>query len=259
MAASHGERGTARRGDYFRSGRFRQDRYVLVFILILVTIISSAFLSDGAPGLLLTLALQGITLSVTLRTSEVGPKLRLVGEITSVAVLVGVAALLLSGNIGPARFAYGLSMIALVALTPFVIVKRLVAHPFVNIDTVAGAADIYLLFGLFFAVVYSFVGAYLSHGSGLPAQAFFIASRPVAGNDFIYYSFVTLTTVGYGDIVASTEIGRMLSITEALLGQLYLVIVVALLVANIGRTRKHKLVGSSQLAEAETNVAQETS
>jgi voltage-gated potassium channel Kch len=144
-------------------------------------------------------------------------------------------------------------MIALVAFTPFVIVRRLAAHPFVNIDTVAGAADIYLLFGLFFAVVYGFVGTYLAHGSGNPAEAFFIASRPVAGTDFVYYSFVTLTTVGYGDIVASTPIGRMLSITEALLGQLYLVIVVALLVANIGRSRQKRLIGSAALADGETD------
>jgi len=53
----------------------------------------------------------------------------------------------------------------------------------------------------------------------------------------MYYSFVTLTTVGYGDLTASTAIGRMLSVTEALVGQLYLVTVVAILVSNMGRSR----------------------
>ncbi len=57
-------------------------------------------------------------------------------------------------------------------------------------------------------------------------------------SDFVYYSFVTLTTVGYGDLTASTGIGRMLSVTEALVGQLYLVTVVAILVSNLGRNRK---------------------
>jgi len=55
--------------------------------------------------------------------------------------------------------------------------------------------------------------------------------------DFLYYSFVTLTTVGYGDVTAATNLGRMLSVIEALVGQLYLVIVVALIVSNIGRER----------------------
>ncbi len=53
----------------------------------------------------------------------------------------------------------------------------------------------------------------------------------------MYYSFVTLSTLGYGDLTARTDLGRMLSVSEALLGQLYLVSVVALLVANLGRSR----------------------
>jgi hypothetical protein len=55
--------------------------------------------------------------------------------------------------------------------------------------------------------------------------------------DFVYYSFVTMTTLGYGDLTARANLGRMLSVTEALFGQLYLVSVVAVLVANIGRQR----------------------
>jgi len=224
---------------YVRGGRFlHKDRYALVFVLILLTILSSAVMRDGTIGLLATLFLQTITLFVTLRTSEAGPRMRRVAEITAVAVLLGVGAVIVSGNIGPARLAYGFSMIVLVAFTPMVIARRLVSHPTININTVTGAADIYLLFGLFFAVVYGFAGEIIGHGTMPAVQAFFIASRPLTSNDFIYYSFVTLTTTGYGDIVAATSMGRMLSITEALIGQLYLVTVVALLVANIGRQRR---------------------
>ena len=56
--------------------------------------------------------------------------------------------------------------------------------------------------------------------------------------DYVYFSFVTLTTVGYGDLTARQDVGRMCSILEALFGQLYLVSVVALLVANMGRSRR---------------------
>jgi voltage-gated potassium channel Kch len=55
--------------------------------------------------------------------------------------------------------------------------------------------------------------------------------------DFLYFSYVTLTTVGYGDLTAAGDLGRMLAVTEALLGQLYLVTVVALVIGNIGRER----------------------
>jgi hypothetical protein len=54
----------------------------------------------------------------------------------------------------------------------------------------------------------------------------------------VYFSFVTLTTVGYGDLTASNEVGRAVAILEALAGQLYLVTIVALFVSNLGRERQ---------------------
>jgi hypothetical protein len=90
-----------------------------------------------------------------------------------------------------------------------------------------------------FSVFYSLIGTVLAMMWHAPnASVFFIASRPLGPSDFPYYSFVTLTTVGYGDIIASVPFGRMLSVCEALIGQLYLVTVLAVLVANIGRSRR---------------------
>jgi hypothetical protein len=54
----------------------------------------------------------------------------------------------------------------------------------------------------------------------------------------VYFSYVTMSTVGYGDLTARGDLGRMLAVTEALLGQLYLVTIVALLVGNLGRVRR---------------------
>ena len=47
-----------------------------------------------------------------------------------------------------------------------------------------------------------------------------------------------MTTTGYGDFVAGTEPGRALSVFEAVVGQVYLVTVVALIVANLGKGRR---------------------
>jgi hypothetical protein len=55
--------------------------------------------------------------------------------------------------------------------------------------------------------------------------------------DFLYFSLVTLTTTGYGDLAARSALGRKLAVTEALSEQVYLVTVVAVLVGNIGRVR----------------------
>jgi uncharacterized membrane protein len=59
-------------------------------------------------------------------------------------------------------------------------------------------------------------------------------------SDFLYFSFATLTTVGYGDLVTTNELGRSLAIFEALIGQIYLVTVVALIIANMGRGRSRR-------------------
>jgi hypothetical protein len=215
----------------------KRDLYAMVFVLILATIIASAALGDGAWGLIATLVLQATTLWIALRASDIGTKAQLFTVAVAGLVIVSVAAAILTHNLQPARIASTATMVLLVGITPVVIVRELVKRPVINLTTVMGAADIYLLFGLFFAMVYNLMGAIASHGASSALEAFFYSSRPLTQSDFIYYSYVTLTTVGFGDVTAASSLGRMLSVTEALIGQLYLVTVVALLVGNFGRSR----------------------
>jgi len=56
----------------------------------------------------------------------------------------------------------------------------------------------------------------------------------------MYYAFITLTTVGYGDFVPHSDVARMIAVTEALIGQVYLVTIVALLVSQVGRRRPRR-------------------
>ena len=225
-----------------------KDRYVLVFVLVMITILLNAFLTQSAVGMILFAMSLLLTLVVTLVTSN-SERRTVVLAGAGVAVLFAVAVvgqMLGMATIG--RIGFKLATVATCLVVPFVIGRRVVQHPRVTLNTVAGAADIYLLFGLLFAVVYSLIGDvvlfwYPSLVANLtttttPAQAFFLGGRVAVASDFVYYSFVTLTTVGYGDLTASTGIGRMLSVTEALVGQLYLVTVVAILVSNLGRHRK---------------------
>jgi voltage-gated potassium channel Kch len=67
---------------------------------------------------------------------------------------------------------------------------------------------------------------------------FFLNEGAPERDDFLYVSYSTLSTVGYGDLTAATELGRSLAITEALFGQLYLVTVVALIVSNVRPVRR---------------------
>ena len=65
--------------------------------------------------------------------------------------------------------------------------------------------------------------------------SFFAQDVPATVSRCLYFSFTTLTTVGYGDLTAASNLGHTLSVAEALAGQIYLVTVVSVIVANLGR------------------------
>ena len=106
--------------------------------------------------------------------------------------------------------------------------RNLVIGGRITVASVGGVLTVYLLIGLFFTYVYETINVV----SDTP---------PLNGADTIdrgsevYFAFITLTTVGYGDLTPATDLVRGLAITQALVGQLYLVSVVALVVSNLGR------------------------
>jgi len=93
-------------------------------------------------------------------------------------------------------------------------------------QSITGAICIYLLLGVLFMFFYSAIALI---GSG----DFFAQGTDGTRSLRLYFSYVTLVTLGYGDYTAAGNLGRTLAIVEALIGQLYLVTVVALLVARV--------------------------
>ena len=213
-----------------RSEQRLEDRYVLAGVFIVACIVAFAGIGGGKLGLLVAVALEGVTIIVIMRASRTRPRTqRVVGGTVAVAL---VAVALSSTSTGKISHAAPVVLGALLALgAPIAIVRRLRDQAEINFMTVAGALCIYLLAGLFFALLYWSIGVF-AHGP------FFVQKEVESGVDYVYFSFVTLTTVGYGDLTSRRDLGRMCSILEALFGQLYLVSVVALLVANIGRSRR---------------------
>jgi voltage-gated potassium channel Kch len=67
----------------------------------------------------------------------------------------------------------------------------------------------------------------------------FFAQGAASGVKYLYFSFVVITTLGFGDLTPRTDISRVLVSLEALLGQIFLVTIVAVLVANMGRATRH--------------------
>jgi hypothetical protein len=219
----------------FRAVRRFNDSYGLVFALILLVLLVTAVAGDVEWGGALTVVVLAVTLIVTLRASEVRPR-----TVRIVAVMVGIATALAvvstaSGIEGRGYRLTSLLAAGLVIGAPVAILHRLRRHVEVTMRTVMGALCIYLFIGLFFALAY---GGLSSFEDG----AFFVQTDEPTQVDFIYFSYVTQATVGYGDLSAATDLGRMLAITEGLLGQIYLVTIVALLVGNLGRERPARRV-----------------
>jgi len=100
----------------------------------------------------------------------------------------------------------------------------------VTIDTVFGACTVYLTLGLLWAVIYTMLEATHPGSFNSVTHAGDLASRDELLPQFVYYSFITLATVGYGDITPVSQEARGLAMLEAILGQLYIAIMIARLV-----------------------------
>jgi hypothetical protein len=100
--------------------------------------------------------------------------------------------------------------------------------PTITFRLVLGALSIYLLVGLAYAYLFPLIAV-------LSGEQFFVQVSDPNTSDFHYFSYTTLATIGFGDFTAATSLGRMISVSEGLVGQLYLVSAVALLVGNVGR------------------------
>ncbi len=155
------------------------------------------------------------------------------------AYIGGWALALLSLALGGAQLSfdspwpYMLSRIVAFAfclLSILIVLREVLYGEFVDANRIAGAVCVYLLLGLNWAFVYSFLYA-LDPTSfvGLPSEAddLFL--------NLIYYSFVTLTTLGYGDISPGTHVARALAYLQAVSGVLYIAILVASLVGSFAR------------------------
>lgn len=207
---------------YFERAEYR---FGVVLLLLLVTFLVGASAANGPWEQIVTVALQGITLVVALAASGVPHRLRRVAVAFVVAgFLVSLIAIPWNGR-GTVSSAGFINMV-LVAGAPIAIGWSAVRRRVIDVQTILAALCIYVLVGMFFAFLYSGIG----NAASMP---FFAQEAHATSADYQYFSFVTLTTTGYGDLTAASNLGRSFAVLEALTGQIYLVTIVALLVSNL--------------------------
>jgi hypothetical protein len=204
-------------------------RYGAVLVLTLAMTTFALAAPEGAGTRAIELAAAGATLFAAMLTSGARPSVR-----RAATVVLGVALVLVAvaAVAGAPRGMLALAATAVAnAVTIAVILGglvRLVEDRGVGVQAVFGALAIYLLVGLTFGFL---IGALATASGG----GYFVQVDDATQSQRVYFSFTTLTTTGFGDLTAATRGGRALAVLEMLIGQLYLVTVIATLVSNLRR------------------------
>jgi hypothetical protein len=158
--------------------------------------------------------------------------LRGAGRLYSAGMLVAITGIVLS-ILSIVRESDMLHVIALLAMFVFLLLaifnafRQIAVGNDINPNRIVGAVCVYLLLGVIWSIAYS-VLEYMQPGSfkGLTELV-----SPASDLDWIYFSFVTITTLGYGDITPLTQTARSLAVAEAIVGQFYIAVLVAGLVS----------------------------
>jgi voltage-gated potassium channel Kch len=200
-----------------------RERYGLVLFLILIGYVLSGFDSNRWVTVLNAL-LWATLLFTTLWSPGVPRRIRRVGAGAIVVMLL--TAIPLGLMTSEAALGVRLLLLAIAQLAALLaILSRIFTHDRVRLQTVMGAIAAYALIAFVMAAIY--------HGLDIFTDGTFL-NNVVSEGDYTYFSFVTLTTVGYGDITAAGDLAKRLVVVEAFVGQVFLIVLVARLVALWG-------------------------
>jgi hypothetical protein len=198
------------------------DSYGLLILLILGTYILAVSASGKWSASAVLFAQIG-TVELALRTSRTPRKTRVVALVVLVASGMGaIANLFIDDQTGLEVFV-ALAGGILYFIAPLSIARHIVLRRSVDRETMLGAVAAYLCIGIAFALIYQAFGS-------IQASPFFAGHGDGSISDDLFFSFVTLTTTGYGNLVPTQNPGQSLAVMEALVGQLFLVTAVAKIV-----------------------------
>ncbi len=217
------------------------DSFGLLLVLLLV---DYSLLSLVGTGRWFGIAV-GIPLSLTvllaLHTSHARRRHQ---RLAVVAVVCSISAGGINAVVGSqiGEGVIGILLTILLVVTPFTVLRRILGHRTVTVETILGAICIYMLIGIVFTVLFYGISRSLPlfYGSPVPSIHWFLAQPPAQHPPatYLYLSFVTLTTVGFGDITPLNELARSVVVLEAIIGQIFLVTLVSRMVALYGQERQ---------------------
>jgi hypothetical protein len=215
--------------------RVERHRYGVLLVTLFLSLAVQGVAPHGALQQLVVTALAGASAALAVRAAGVGPRIVRLAAVLAGAVL-GLS--VLRATVGGVGEGAALAMnAALVALGPPAVAVGIIIDlrttGRVRLDAVMGVLSLYILLGMLFAFTYGAVDR-------LGGDPFFAGGEDATTSNCLYFSFITLTTVGFGDLVARSDLGHTLAVFEALIGQIYLVTVVSLIVSNLGRPSRRQ-------------------
>ncbi|MFL5859500.1 MAG: potassium channel family protein [Solirubrobacteraceae bacterium] len=225
-------RSAARRLRLRAQSRERRKRFGLLLLSITTVFAVEGIASPGRLQQVVVSILLAVTIVFSLRVADARRVIVMPTLVVSLVLVLASIVVAIAGN--PQGVVVGIFNLLLVTIAPPAIilgtVRTLRARKQVTVEAVFGVLGLYLLLGMLFAFLYAFIGR-VNGGS------FFAGHQPVTAASCLYFSFTTITTVGYGDLTAGSNLGHTLSNAEALIGQIYLVTIVSMIVGNLGLRR----------------------
>lgn len=196
------------------------DSYGSVFVLIVLTYSVSVSLTASWSSSIV-LAIQIATVWLALHVSGARRGVRYVASAALVAAAaIAVVNLVWRDEEGWLTSLVFLASAVLYFIAPLSILRAIVTQREVTLETLLGAVDSYLLIGMFFAFLYMTVGA-------IAGEPFFAGGIEGTLPQSLFFSFTTLTTTGYGNLVPAGNPGQAFAVMEMLIGQLFLITAVA--------------------------------
>ena len=221
-----------------RQALWGRDSYGLLLILLLVDYVMMSLVNSPRWGGLLRTAPLILTALFAMHTSDARRHvLRVTQVVAGASLVVGIvqaaipATVTLGDASDTARGVSYLAMALLLLVTMVAILRRIIQKDSVDLETVFGAVSAYIVIGLMFSALFTGL-AYVHTAPPFLAQP---PTAPHQPSDYVYLSFITLTTVGFGDLTPLTDMARSVVVLEALIGQIFLVTLVARLVSLYSR------------------------
>jgi voltage-gated potassium channel len=219
---------------------FTEWRFLLLTLLVCAFLLTMPLIAGNWP---VQMVLEALLLATVLVTVSANPGWHKLRRVLVALWLVSVAGTLLSVFLIRPHLWQWYRTVELLTIVPVLAVVATGMLAFVRrqrtltVDSIFATVAAYLLLALLFTQIYLFLITWDPASFSLPVEA---AGRPVnlLQADMTYFSLVTLATVGYGDIVPATHTARMLAMFQAVVGQFYFAVVVALFVGMYSSQRR---------------------